>query len=341
MKRIVAFLALAGIALLVVTILNSPGKAHPMPKPVLQDSYAPIDDAKLAAAEARMGVRFPEDYRQFLLRTNGGEFPFEVCNADDGCDPRYICVREFYGVASGEYYDIEYWHRLSKPYLPPGYIPIAADSGGDDILIVTTGADVGAICARDHEVVEPENMRVVARSFAEFYDSLLFDQIIRGTWQETIPQFAAAERGDLDRLVELLDGGFDIETRNANGSTLLGVAAWNRQAHVVRELLSRDADVDARNMSQQTPLHLAAQGHSIDGARLLLDAGADIDAVDDIGNTPLLIAMSSSSRLAKEFIRRDANVNCRNNEGQTPLRSCADLGDVELRDLLINNGARK
>jgi hypothetical protein len=38
------------------------------------DRFALPTDAQVAELEARVGVRFPEDYRQFLLKYNGGFF---------------------------------------------------------------------------------------------------------------------------------------------------------------------------------------------------------------------------------------------------------------------------
>ena len=38
----------------------------------ISDSAAAVSDADLAAVERRLGVHFPDDYRAFLLRHNGG-----------------------------------------------------------------------------------------------------------------------------------------------------------------------------------------------------------------------------------------------------------------------------
>ena len=38
----------------------------------ISDSAAAVSDADLAAVERRLGVNFPDDYRAFLLRHNGG-----------------------------------------------------------------------------------------------------------------------------------------------------------------------------------------------------------------------------------------------------------------------------
>src|SRR5215213_8601809 len=38
----------------------------------IRRSAAPLDEAALAVAEEQLGLRFPDDYRAFLLQHNGG-----------------------------------------------------------------------------------------------------------------------------------------------------------------------------------------------------------------------------------------------------------------------------
>lgn len=55
----------------------------------------------------------------------------------------------------------------------------------------------------------------------------------------------AARAGNLDRVLELLRSGTDINTCNANGLNALHLASKEGHHEVVRELLKRKADVDA------------------------------------------------------------------------------------------------
>ncbi|VDM83395.1 unnamed protein product [Strongylus vulgaris] len=55
----------------------------------------------------------------------------------------------------------------------------------------------------------------------------------------------AARAGNLDKVLELLRGGTDINTCNANGLNALHLASKEGHSEVVRELLKRGAHVDS------------------------------------------------------------------------------------------------
>ena len=55
--------------------------------------------------------------------------------------------------------------------------------------------------------------------------------------------------------------------------------------------------MDVRDPENQTPLHLAAEGRFLDVIRVLLNRGADINARDNKGQTPLLRAITWTNYL--------------------------------------------
>jgi ankyrin len=55
----------------------------------------------------------------------------------------------------------------------------------------------------------------------------------------------AARNGNLDKVLEILKSGVDINAANANGLNALHLASKEGHADVVRELLKRGAQVDA------------------------------------------------------------------------------------------------
>ena len=55
----------------------------------------------------------------------------------------------------------------------------------------------------------------------------------------------AARAGDLEKVLELLRAGTDINTSNANGLNSLHLASKEGHSEVVRELIKRQAQVDA------------------------------------------------------------------------------------------------
>lgn len=312
-----------------------------MIKPVLQDPYLPINGDDLSQLEHEIGARLPEDYRSFLLRSNGGNFPFDVIILLR--DPRcYASVRHLHGVHTGEVYDVGDTYETLRFTLPPGFLPIGDDAGGNQICIVVAERDVGSIWWVDHEIQPgdgwpPKNAQRLADSFNQFMDALQYPPPEDVGWTEDIPAFMAAERGEAEKLNALLSAGFDLELRNDRGQTLLICAASARQSHVVRLLLQRGATIDARDLEQRTALFWAAHRFSLDSAKLLVAAGADLEAADENGDTPLLVGVCWGDRVSRFLIEQGASVNARNNQGETPLGLCENF--PELRSPLLRRGA--
>lgn len=141
----------------------------------LEPIAPPITEVDLAALEARIGVRLPDDYRRFLLEHNGGEPTPRCFRFADRTGPHTDgAVRAFAGIGSGDSYD---WDRLYRTFaaagrVPPDVVPIAKDSFGNLVCIVVRGAHRGTVYFWDHELeTDPasyENMDRVADSFTAF-----------------------------------------------------------------------------------------------------------------------------------------------------------------------------
>ena len=100
----------------------------------------------------------------------------------------------------------------------------------------------------------------------------------------------AAEKGDLDEIVQLLDEGVDVEVQDKLLFTPLHRAAENGNYMAVRLLLDNGAQVRARNKYGVTPLHAAAQKGHVDVVKLLLSRGAKVTDRTLAGDTPMDLA---------------------------------------------------
>ena len=142
-------------------------------------------------------------------------------------------------------------------------------------------------------------------------------------------------------LVLLLDHGALINARDFQGDTPLHVACeCEGDFDIIELLLDRGADIHAVSRSLESPLHYACKRFSVrsDLVRLLLDrdAVAAINCGDVLGNTPLhslilaVIDRTQSGRHRREYfeefertirllVSRGANINAKNDSGQTPL----------------------
>jgi ankyrin repeat protein len=175
------------------------------------------------------------------------------------------------------------------------------------------------------------------------------------------------------RLVKLLaDAGADVDAQDESGETALHLAATQGTIGIARELVANGADVNIRNDIQQTALHNAAGGlghpeivklllaggaelevreslfgrtalHEADWkvSKLLIDAGADLNPKDDYGETPLF----HSTRLAflnvvELLLEAGADVNVVNNTGQTALDVANLEGHKRVAALLQKYGGK-
>lgn len=87
-----------------------------------------------------------------------------------------------------------------------------------------------------------------------------------------------ARDGDADRLAAYVDAGVPVDLTDADGNTLVMLAAYNGNAAAVDVLLERGADVNRLNDRGQSPVAGAVFKGEPDIVRALVAAGADVDA---------------------------------------------------------------
>lgn len=127
--------------------------------------------------EAAVGFRLPEDYREFLLKDNGGQQPEPDCFRVETGEITAVSVLFPIGK-SGDYYDLSAHFEYQKDELPRGVIPIGKDIGGNTICLALDGEERGSVLFMEHEAETGpheegwDNLYFCARSFTEFLDGL-------------------------------------------------------------------------------------------------------------------------------------------------------------------------
>ena len=183
----------------------------------------------------------------------------------------------------------------------------------------------------------------------------------------------AAREGNVKLAQLLIENGANVNAKDEFDDTPLHIAAGYGHKNVVEMLLAHNAEIDAMNNLAETPLHVAASHGCIDVAGHLIDSGAEINAADinakklgrgmplycaiffgdmdngadvnvrnegELGKTPLHEAISSWCKPLVQFlIDNGANLNCKDDSGETPLALSMSLENKEIAKLLATEGA--
>ena len=109
----------------------------------------------------------------------------------------------------------------------------------------------------------------------------------------------AAFRGDVSKLVLLLDGEVPVDNFDLDGRTALQYAAMKNHTNVIYELLQRGADVNKRDRDDgKTALHWSAMYNKTGAIRLLLRNGASTTIKDKWDRTPIDLAREHNNQEA-------------------------------------------
>lgn len=136
-----------------------------------------LTEEELQAAENIVGKEFPDQYREFLLKYNGGHPAPDIFRYknEDG-DQELAAIAYFLAVYDGKDENLLDYFETYEDRIPSQLIPIARGPGGDLVLLGLESSYRGKIYywIQDLEPDEPDfsNIFPVAGSFNEFLDSL-------------------------------------------------------------------------------------------------------------------------------------------------------------------------
>ena len=152
----------------------------------IKDSESPLSEADVEQAEKVIGVKFPNVYRDFLLKSNGGrprpdEFDIDWGPERSSLGWRRSMVDWFLSIYDGQYSNLVEYNTVDfKDRIPADTLAIAHDPGGNLILLGVGEENNGKVFfwVKDHEVEEGEtpgydNVGILADSLTEFLDKKL------------------------------------------------------------------------------------------------------------------------------------------------------------------------
>jgi hypothetical protein len=299
-------------------------------KPVLLDPFDPVTNDDISLFEQELDISLPIDYRQFLLRTNGGVFHDEVC------DENFKCVESLYGLAPtvlrGYYADLR-----KDPFFDVNrtLLRIGNNDMGDQLLLRIVGSDYGTIWIHQPDFDSEDNettVRPVAPSFGGFLNNLRLHPD-RDLSDQSHLLFRAIEDGDEDAFFEIFDRR-NVRSRSDEDWPILSFACRYHRIKIVRFLIEEGADVEEVDSSGETSLFFALRAQSFDIPRLLLDNRANVNSVNSKGESALMVCLSSGNdRGALLLIQSGADTNYKSPDGKT-VWDCTTTRDPLVRSWL-------
>ncbi len=152
-----------------------------------------------------------------------------------------------------------------------------------------------------------------------------------------------------------------IDAKDGDGRTPLHIAAQQGCMASITLLLDGGATIEAVDSSSRTPLHIAAYYHKFDAVKYLISRGANTNAKDKVGKSPHYYLISEYRAYDKkrrstsdsvqqsctiqsqaerldvfELLIGKANIEDRDDDGQTPFHVAAQKGKLGVARLLVN-----
>ncbi|XP_041426170.1 ankyrin-3 isoform X33 [Xenopus laevis] len=151
----------------------------------------------------------------------------------------------------------------------------------------------------------------------------------------------AARSGNLEKALDYLKNGVDINICNQNGLNALHLTSKEGHVEIVSELIQRGADVDASTKKGNTALHIASLAGQTEVVRVLVTNGANVNAQSQNGFTPLyMAAQENHQEVVKFLLDNGASQSLATEDGFTPLAVALQQGHDQVVSLLLENDTK-
>ncbi|XP_019720214.1 ankyrin-3-like isoform X26 [Hippocampus comes] len=151
----------------------------------------------------------------------------------------------------------------------------------------------------------------------------------------------AARAGNLEKALDYLKNGVDINICNQNGLNALHLASKEGHVEVVAELLQQGANVDAATKKGNTALHIASLAGQMEVVKELVTHHANINAQSQNGFTPLYMAAQENHLdVVHYLLEHGSSQSIATEDGFTPLAVALQQGHDQVVSLLLENDTK-
>ncbi|XP_051918134.1 ankyrin-2-like isoform X23 [Hippocampus zosterae] len=151
----------------------------------------------------------------------------------------------------------------------------------------------------------------------------------------------AARAGNIDKVLEYLKGGVDINTSNQNGLNALHLAAKEGHIELVEELLERGVALNSATKKGNTALHISSLAGQAEVVKILVKRGADINTQSQNGFTPLYMAAQENHLdVVRYLLENGGNQSTATEDGFTPLAIALQQGHNQVVSILLENDTK-
>lgn len=118
----------------------------------------------------------------------------------------------------------------------------------------------------------------------------------------------AANKGDIEKVKEILKTKIDVDERDSFGGTALHAAMFQDNIKIVKILIENGFDINAKGISNgYTPLHDAVWANNLEAVKVLVENGADTNIKAKDGLTPIQKAEKEGKKEIYNYLKSIGN----------------------------------
>lgn len=279
-----------------------------------------ITESDLAQFENTRNISLPEDYREFLMRNNGGT------PAPNGF--KYLKHNKSSESNLAHFYNLAELRPCTENAI--GLLEIANDFFGNKLFLRILGHNRGEIVFwESEEELSEKALSYVSPNFTSFITSFYEISIPPETFNH--PELLFIEY-DINGINTYIDAKADLNALTECGLSLTLLAIKWQRYEILETLLKRGA-------SGREALACAARGDDLEAVKRILNLGFNANEGNQKEPPIVRAAALRNMDMIKLLIKHNADINAEDGRGWNALRWAIINDDFKLIEFLKTSGA--